>query len=109
MPVPGSPVSRIGVWWRATRLAMSRMSRIARLSHTTRSCTLAAPTLERRVSTSRRSRSSSSAFLIAQATSSVRKGFWTQSWAPSRIAAIAPSSLPGGLIMMNSAAPPAAR
>ena len=30
LPVPGSPVSRIGVWWRATRLAMSRMSRIAR-------------------------------------------------------------------------------
>ena len=41
--------------------------------------TLAEPTLERRVSTSCRSRSSSSAFLMAQATSSVRKGFWTQS------------------------------
>jgi hypothetical protein len=64
---------------RATRLAMSIRSRMTRLSKTTRSPTLPAPTVERRVSTSRRSFSRSSAFRIAKVSSSARIGFWTQS------------------------------
>ena len=76
LPVPLSPVMSTVVLWRATRLASSSTSRMARLSHTTRSLAAPAPRLVRSTSTSRRSFSRSSALRSVIVTSSGRNGLW---------------------------------